>query len=536
MAKKLYEEQNIYDIACAIREKRGCSDTYKTCDMANAIRTIPTGDGSSIIQPLNPVEVYNTTRPADWLPMPTPNTNEIYLLFNIADGCSTYVAFTATCSSGNYTVELGTVSNGVFVSTNSTIVASDSTYETELFADDYDNLTSDGKKQAMIKISGTNLLTWDAASHSKPLVTSLNIVEIACNLPEGTMVDCGGLYQLKYFAWYGSNRAVDLTGMFSGCNSLLAVLQLDTSNVTNMYRMFNDCNSLTTIPQLNTSNVTNMESMFFECRSLTTIPLLDTSIVTNMYQMFRHCGSLTTIPLLDTSNVTTMTYMFADCNSLTTIPQLNTSNVTSMKNMFSDCDSLTTIPQLDTSNVTDMYQMFFQCFALTTIPQLDTSKVTTTSSMFSYCQSLATIPLLDMSNNNDSQLMFGNCHSLLAIPLKNMSKKTWIKTTMFYYCYSLTSIPVITLGPRNKNMFKGCYSLKNVLFDPTVAIESDEDGLCSFSLSDCPLEHTALVAMLNSLPITTPAVTITISECPGTTELTPEEIAIATAKGWTIAT
>lgn len=45
MAKKLYEEQNIYDIACAIREKCGGSDTYRTCDMAEAIRNLSTGGG-----------------------------------------------------------------------------------------------------------------------------------------------------------------------------------------------------------------------------------------------------------------------------------------------------------------------------------------------------------------------------------------------------------------------------------------------------------------------------------------------------------
>lgn len=46
MAKKLYEESNIYDIACALREKCGdSSKTYKTCDMASAIRNLSTSGG-----------------------------------------------------------------------------------------------------------------------------------------------------------------------------------------------------------------------------------------------------------------------------------------------------------------------------------------------------------------------------------------------------------------------------------------------------------------------------------------------------------
>jgi len=48
MAKKLYEEENIRDIACAIREKCGDeSRTYKCCDMADAIRALEVGGGGS---------------------------------------------------------------------------------------------------------------------------------------------------------------------------------------------------------------------------------------------------------------------------------------------------------------------------------------------------------------------------------------------------------------------------------------------------------------------------------------------------------
>ena len=48
MAKKLYEETNIYNIACALREKCGDeSKTYKTCDMADAIRALDTSGGGS---------------------------------------------------------------------------------------------------------------------------------------------------------------------------------------------------------------------------------------------------------------------------------------------------------------------------------------------------------------------------------------------------------------------------------------------------------------------------------------------------------
>lgn len=44
MAKKLYEEASVQDIAVAIREKTGGTETYKVAQMGNAVRGITTGD------------------------------------------------------------------------------------------------------------------------------------------------------------------------------------------------------------------------------------------------------------------------------------------------------------------------------------------------------------------------------------------------------------------------------------------------------------------------------------------------------------
>ena len=44
MAKKLYEESSVQDIAAAIREKTGGTETYKIAQMGNAVRAIPSKD------------------------------------------------------------------------------------------------------------------------------------------------------------------------------------------------------------------------------------------------------------------------------------------------------------------------------------------------------------------------------------------------------------------------------------------------------------------------------------------------------------
>ena len=44
MAKKLYEEASVQDIAAAIREKTGGAETYKIAQMGDAVRAIPSKD------------------------------------------------------------------------------------------------------------------------------------------------------------------------------------------------------------------------------------------------------------------------------------------------------------------------------------------------------------------------------------------------------------------------------------------------------------------------------------------------------------
>ena len=49
MANKLYEETDIQNIANAIREKAGTTDTFKVSEMANAISNIKTNNGNTLI-------------------------------------------------------------------------------------------------------------------------------------------------------------------------------------------------------------------------------------------------------------------------------------------------------------------------------------------------------------------------------------------------------------------------------------------------------------------------------------------------------
>ena len=75
-------------------------------------------------------------------------------------------------------------------------------------------------------------------------------------------------------------------------------------------------------------------------------------------------------------------------------------------------------------------------------------------------------------------------------------------------------------------IFYNCYSLENV-------VGKFEGAKINLSLSDCPLTAQSAMVFINGLATVTETRTLKLS---ATTydSLTPEQIAIATAKGWTV--
>lgn len=306
------------------------------------------------------------------------------------------------------------------------------------------------------------------------------------------------------------------------CRDKLKTIDLsnfDTSQVTSMIQAFYQCSNLTSIDLTNvdTSNVTSMGYMFFNCRILTSLDVsnFNTGNVTNMDRMFCICSNLTSLDVsnFDTSNVTNMGYMFSNCSNLTSLDVRNfvTSNVTAMSSMFSDCSNLTSldVSNFDTSNVTNMYGMFGGCRHLESldVSNFDTSKVTNMSSLFfnNYKLTLLDLTNFDTSKVTDMSHMFDEC-----VKLKDL-----------YLNFDLKSISDYQDG-----IFTSCRSLTNV-------VGKFNNYKYNLWLESAPLTAQSAMVFINGLATVTETRRLSLS---ATTydSLTPEQIAIATSKGWTV--
>ena len=298
-------------------------------------------------------------------------------------------------------------------------------------------------------------------------------------------------------------------------------------------------------PNQDTSKCTDMNAMFYGCKNITSINLSNWNVenVTDMGSLFSACEKLKDVNIdnWDTKNVKDFHSMFDGCKALSTIDckTLNTSNATTLSYMFSNCWDIEELDLLgwNTSKVTTMSQMFNQCSRLKTIhglSELQTENLQYSSSMFSSCSSLESIDLSkwDVRNLKEAGSMFSNCSRLTTVDLSNwnIGNMTYIRN-MFYYCNNLITVNLSNWDFDNKlsdydGMFSNCTSL-------TTIIGPIHNLSLSFNLKDSPLTVDSAMVFINGIIEKWKNQTLTFSS---TTydSLTPEQIAVGTAKGWSI--
>lgn len=193
---------------------------------------------------------------------------------------------------------------------------------------------------------------------------------------------------------------------------------------------------------------------------------------------------------------------------------------TSYKNKFKLDYYLTYMPLVDTSSATDMSGMFDTCYSLKEVPLLNTQNVTNMSIMFQNCLTLVKVPQLDTSSLTNASYMFNNCKSLKNMPLLDFSTVTNVEGVCVD-CANLTNFGGFKdLGEAYSTSQSATYSRYKLAFNQSTK-----------------LTHDSLMNVINNLYDIATKGCNTQGLILGNTnlaKLSADEIAIATAKGWTV--
>lgn len=298
----------------------------------------------------------------------------------------------------------------------------------------------------------------------------------------------------------------------------------------------------------------------------------------NGHYMFYYSDELTSIPFalnFNLNTTTTLISLFENCYELTELPKIVGKTI-GLDHMFTGCSKLRVIPE-----------DYFADVDFTPIKN-DTSSYGNKigGNLFNYCYSLRSTPLDFLANENQAidgyyyamyYSLFYNCRNLdeiVSLPVNYRDKgitSNFFNET-FSYCYRLKNMTfavqedgtpytakwksqVINLsvgvgyGSNISNTSgicgynSGITADKEVKDDATYQALKDNPDWFTLNVAYSRYNHDSAVATINSLPDTSAYGTNTIKFKGASGELTDggaintlteEEIAVATAKGWTV--
>ena len=505
MTYGITNDQYYKDIADAIRTKRGLSSSTKFTppQMADAISAIE-GGGTPI-----PMIPYVWTRPSDWPDLDSVYNGEKNTLWMTVDATGRFeypvVKMTLqTTDDSDWTVQTGTIANGVFTAVTTETMTSGLTNTNYAWSKEW---TPSAGYYPVIKITASSIKDWNAvnfsASTSAGTLEESHIIEwighadyVSTKSVPKTLVHeaIGADYISSATAlaskWKGAYNlvALDLSGWkttnwnitslsqtWSDCQSLCWIdfSGWDTSNwtVTTLSSAWSNCYSLKALDLSgwDTSNwaVTVLSSTWNNCFSLQSLDLSgwDTSnwAVTTLNATWSNCKSLKTLDVSgwDTENwaVTTLASAWNDCYSLLSldVSGWDTSNwpVTTISNAWYYCNSLISlnVSGWDTSNwvVTNMSQTWGSCYALRSLDlsgwNTENWAVTNISNTWTQCNCMEMLNISGWDTSNwavtTMNSAWSNCNSLVTLDLSGWDTSGWAVTSATYVwstCGSLTTL------------------------------------------------------------------------------------------------
>lgn len=487
-----------------------------------------------------PAEAW--TRPSDWLSMTSAPSEGFLGLFAVSNNDQNKVALKA---SGNYTVDWG---DGTIENFSAGTKAE---HEYTYASIPSNTASTRGYRQVLIKVTPqtpggfTSLSLYELHTDWESLLTTYYIPNIAWL---DIKVQGSNLANLKFSYDWVTDYYVPLTWLeriVIGNNSLTSMVDLFRSNSS-----WAALSKLYVIEIGSSPSLTSLERTCYENQNLKKFTISDAPVVTTSLDMFNGCSSLAEVTITNTPLLYSAESMFEYCYNLT--------NVT-----FTNLDSLY-----------NSDYMFYQCYRLENITLPALPDLYRADYMFFECNSLKQITIPPLPSLYRAQYMFKNCYSLESVSL-NISTNFQLANEIFYGCLSVDTISVQNAGDTDFTYaFGRCFKLENFTltfadnsscsfsyaFNESYGIKeivltnncsqlnaTDFANYCNslekirlpnlsnnLSVSGTKLSRTAIVDLFNDLATVGVYRTISISNTPGTADLTPSDLLIATNKGWTV--
>jgi hypothetical protein len=524
-------------------------------------------------------------RPTDWLPLPEISSSEEKFagLFPIYEGDDNYIALQFE---GNYVVDWGdgTVEN---------ITGGTKAQHSYDYANiSNSTITTRDFKQVLVTVvpgdgnnlTGVNLLVrhddilpdlmdkpapWLDISLSLPnAAAGASIVftdgSKVCNrLQKCSIINSGYASDLSYLFQYSTSLQQCIFGVvdyvetldyiFSSCGSLPESHLPVFPAVTSVYRIFENCYSLKSVVVSGLPIVTDLSDFCYNNGSLVRVEIYGVPSVQFYTSSFENCYSLRYVYIETMLAVTNAEYMFYDCYALEKISLPPTPSLEIANEMFWQCRSLEEVNLKNLDSLVEAAFMFYRCYSLTDASLPGTPSLQYAVGLFQACSSLKKVYLHNLDSLTDATNMLSGCYSLIDLQLPEMPLVEHLDSTFSDYLpipeinltignytsadatFRTSQVFKITISgssyltslgnPFIGESFEGCGNL-SFLSMPGVNV--------SFSVNSCPLSKSALLSLFADLAVVSVYTTIDISNCPGTSELSPSEIAIATDKGWTV--
>lgn len=307
---------------------------------------------------------------------------------------------------------------------------------------------------------------------------------------------------------------------------------------------------------ISTSGITNANSMF-AYNNIEKIPFTlnfgnpSSSSACSLSTLFYRAYGLKELPPLNLmTKVGSLNYLFQECYNLKKLPDnfgmdwdwsfIHTNLNTNLDTNFQSCYSLRSIPESFLNNLwgnsnsrtySQFNYSFYNCYSLDEIKGLRFNKNTITSNMFYYTfNNCCRIKDIMFALEEDGSVQTINCKS------QTIDLSTYVGYLMSYgKTYIL-------------NYNSGITADKEVKDDATYQALKDDPDYWTMDINYSRYNHNSAVRTINSLPDTSAYLataggtnTIKFKGASGSktdggaiNTLTEEEIAVATAKGWTV--